>query len=426
MSDIAISVENLGKKYHIQHQANRGQRNLREALSHGIKSLIDFKRSRAYEDEVFWALQDINLEIRRGDVVGVIGRNGAGKSTFLKLLSRITEPSTGAIEFSGRIASLLEVGTGFHPELSGRENIYLNGAILGMPRSEIKRKFDDIVDFSGVEQFLDTPVKHYSSGMYMRLAFAVAAHLETDILLVDEVLAVGDGEFQKKCLGKMQEVAQEDGRTVIFVSHNMQAIKALCNRTVYLNHGRATRFGATSEVVPFYLDQGSTRSGKWTCADLVSRDHSELQLLSVEVSDPRGSAGTYSSSNDLTVSVEFRLSRPLPGLCVGFDLVTADGTTAFRSYQTDQAQQNWPQQTPGIQTWRCTVPAGLLNSGRYYISPRIGIHNVRWIASLDTIVQFEVILDHGVSPLWNSLSGQARPGTISPILSWKTERGAVC
>jgi lipopolysaccharide transport system ATP-binding protein len=424
MSETAIRVENLGKKYRIEHRVGGRPTNLREAISHRITRLFDLKRRPSVEVEEFWALRDVSFDIARGDVVGIVGRNGAGKSTFLKLLSRITEPTAGAIEFSGRIASLLEVGTGFHQELSGRENIFLNGAILGMPRSEIRRKFGDIVEFAGVEKFLDTPVKHYSSGMYMRLAFAVAAHLETDILLVDEVLAVGDAEFQKKCIGKMQAVAEESGRTVIFVSHNIQAITALCNRTLHLEKGRIVKYGATEDVVPGYLGTGGSASAKWISDDPPSREHPELQLLSVEVSDSHGAAGIYRSSDDLTVSLQFRLFRKLSALCVGFDLVTAEGTTAFRSYQTDQVEKSWPEQIVGIQTWRCKIPAGLLNAGHYSISPRIGIHNVKWISALDSVVQFEVILDHGVSPLWNSLSGKARPGIVAPIFSWSAEPGA--
>jgi lipopolysaccharide transport system ATP-binding protein len=416
MPEIAVRVENLGKKYRIEHRESRGQANLRETITQGLKNLVDFRRATSVEE--FWALRGINLDIRRGDVVGIVGRNGAGKSTFLKILSRITEPTTGVIEFSGKIASLLEVGTGFHPELSGRENIFLNGAILGMPHTEIRRKFDDIVDFAGVAQFLDTPVKHYSSGMYMRLAFAVAAHLETDVLLVDEVLAVGDGEFQKKCIGKMQEVSHEQGRTVVFVSHNMQAIKALCSRTAHLDRGQLVRFGATDEVLPGYLEQGSSRSGKWVCKDLSFREHPELQLLSVSVTSEQSMGGIHPSSTNITVAMEFDLLKPHSALCVGFDLMTDDGTTVLRSYQTDQPESKRPRQAAGIQTWCCTIPAGLLNAGRYYVSPRISIHNIKWIAMLDSVVEFDMVLDHGVSPFWNSLSENAKPGVIAPILKW--------
>lgn len=262
MSDIAIKVENLGKSYLVGHNAAQGERYtaLRDVLARNAKNLArktrDMLQGRAIvqgdEVEEFWALKDVNFEIKQGDRVGIIGRNGAGKSTLLKILSRITEPSSGRISINGRVASLLEVGTGFHPELSGRENIFLNGAILGMSRREIQRKFDEIVDFAEVEKFLDTPVKRYSSGMYVRLAFAVAAHLEPEILVVDEVLAVGDAQFQKKCLGKMEEVAQ-GGRTVLFVSHNLGSVQALCDRAIHLAGGRLREDGAPGPVIQNYL-----------------------------------------------------------------------------------------------------------------------------------------------------------------------------
>lgn len=248
-----ITVENLGKKYRLDHQAERPRySSLRDVLSEKAKRLFRPSASRAQRMEEFWALKDVSFEVRPGEVVGIIGRNGAGKSTLLKILSRITEPTTGRVRLRGRIASLLEVGTGFHQELTGRENIFLNGAILGMSRAEIRSKFDEIVAFSEVEKFLDTPVKRYSSGMYVRLAFGVAAHLEPEILVVDEVLAVGDAEFQKKCLGKMQDVSK-GGRTVLFVSHNMSAIQSLCTAAVVLEKGRLRFLGAIDAAIGEYL-----------------------------------------------------------------------------------------------------------------------------------------------------------------------------
>jgi len=247
MNDIAIKVENLSKKYIIGH----GQSGtLRETLSNIWRTTFGGKRA---DEEEFWALKDLNFEIKRGEAVGVIGRNGAGKSTLLKLLSRITHPTTGKITMNGRVSSLLEVGTGFHPELTGRENIYLNGTILGMSRKEVKTKFDEIVDFSGIEKFLDTPVKRYSSGMYVRLAFAVAANLEPEILIIDEVLAVGDAEFQKKCLGKMGEVTKA-GRTVLFVSHNMQAVRNLCHTGILLENGKIKQIGKVDTIIDTYFN----------------------------------------------------------------------------------------------------------------------------------------------------------------------------
>jgi lipopolysaccharide transport system ATP-binding protein len=255
MSDTIIKVENLGKKYLIPHEGKERYTALRDVITNNVKGFFKSQKQRliAGDEEEFWALKDINFEIKQGEAVGIIGRNGAGKSTLLKILSRITEPSTGRITINGRVASLLEVGTGFHPELTGRENIYLNGAILGMSRAEIKKKFDEIVDFSGVEKFLDTPVKRYSSGMYVRLAFAIAAHLEPEILVVDEVLAVGDAEFQKKCLGKMDDVAKKEGRTVLFVSHNMEAVQSLCKQGIFLKNGSINFLGSTEQCVNTYL-----------------------------------------------------------------------------------------------------------------------------------------------------------------------------
>lgn len=254
MSEAIIKVEGLGKKYIISHETG-GQRYtaLRDIIAKKAKGLIK-RGTELPAKEEFWALKDVNFEIKKGEAVGIIGRNGAGKSTLLKILSRITEPSTGKIEINGRMAALLEVGTGFHPELTGRENIFLNGAILGMSRVEIKKKFDEIVDFSGVEKFLDTPVKRYSSGMYVRLAFAIAAHLEPEILVVDEVLAVGDAEFQKKCLGKMNEVSTKEGRTVLFVSHNMNIIRNICPTSIMLGEGQIVTCGKTADVVEKYFE----------------------------------------------------------------------------------------------------------------------------------------------------------------------------
>lgn len=267
----AITVENLGKKYTISHQQREEYSSLRDAITNGVRSLskkvfspftpstslrADLHPSPLSASEDFWALKDVSFEVKQGDRIGIIGRNGAGKSTLLKILSRITEPTTGSIRIKGRVASLLEVGTGFHPELTGRENIYLNGAILGMGRQEIRKKFDEIVDFAEIEKFLDTPVKRYSSGMYVRLAFAVAAHLEPEILIVDEVLAVGDAQFQKKCLGKMEEVSEKEGRTVLFVSHNIESVRKLCNKGIHIEDGHALFYSDFEECISSYL--GST------------------------------------------------------------------------------------------------------------------------------------------------------------------------
>jgi len=254
MSDIAIKIENLSKKYVIGAKDNRF---LYERISNSFKSL--FSRNRKQQETEFWALRDINLEIKQGDVVGIIGKNGAGKSTLLKIISRITQPTTGKVTIKGKVASILEVGTGMNRELTGRENIFINGAILGMKQAEIRKKFDEIVAFSGVEKFIDTPIKHYSSGMYVRLAFAIAAHLEPDILIIDEVLAVGDAEFQKKCLGKMDDISRSEGRTVLFVSHNMGAVRGLCKKAVLLANGKIESMGNVEDVISKYLSNPTGR-----------------------------------------------------------------------------------------------------------------------------------------------------------------------
>ncbi|MCP4309317.1 MAG: ATP-binding cassette domain-containing protein [bacterium] len=298
--DVVIRAEGLGKKYVIGHEERERYVALRDVLARTAKGLwrktADMARGRPIvigdRTEDFWALKDVSFEVRRGEVLGVIGRNGAGKSTLLKVLSRITEPTEGRVTIEGRVASLLEVGTGFHPELTGRENVYLNGAILGMTRAEIRRKFDEIVDFAGVEQFLDTPVKRYSSGMQVRLAFAVAAHLEPEILVVDEVLAVGDAEFQKKCLGKMEDVASH-GRTVLFVSHNMAAVSALCTRGLLLKAGRSEMDSDVNSVSRCYLRLLSTSSG---VTDSLNNDRSDLVVTRLEVVNFQGRRGTAINS----------------------------------------------------------------------------------------------------------------------------------
>lgn len=307
----AIKVENLGKKYTIKHESQTRYSTLRDQLTHSARSIAHRLRhplqpvQNGSETEQFWALKDIGFEIQPGDRVGIIGRNGAGKSTLLKILSRITAPTTGKVTINGRVASLLEVGTGFHPELSGRENIFLNGAVLGMRKHEIQKKFDEIVDFAEVEKFLDTPVKRYSSGMYVRLAFAVAAHLEPEILIVDEVLAVGDAQFQRKCLGKMEEVSVKGGRTVLFVSHNMGTVSQLCNKTILLDKGHSIKTGITSEVIDYYLQQKTNSPNK------INRDHVFLgnHFQSIHMSDKRLTE-KYDYRFDESIFIKIKLILP--------------------------------------------------------------------------------------------------------------------
>ncbi len=331
MSDTVIRVENLGKKYIIGHQKGERYTALRDVIANGAKSvgrqlLKPFGRNVSDPAvEEFWALKDVSFEVKQGDRVGIIGRNGAGKSTLLKILSRITEPTTGRITIKGRVASLLEVGTGFHPELTGRENIYLNGAILGMSRAEIKKKFDEIVAFAEVEKFLDTPVKHYSSGMYVRLAFAVAAHLEPEILVVDEVLAVGDAQFQQKCLGKMEAVGKE-GRTVLFVSHNMAAVENLCQRAIVLYQGKMQYIGSQTEGITHYLRSFS--NSLLSLRDRKDRQGSgEVRVVAIEVRDEKGNVlNAVKSGQTIDIYLYFEnysnvnLTKILVGLLVSTQL----------------------------------------------------------------------------------------------------------
>jgi len=329
MSDIIISAENIGKRYVLNHQAAAGgYQKFSDTLIHAAKAPLRWMKQKArgvdlsrLTQEDFWALKDVSFEIKRGEVVGIIGRNGAGKSTLLKILSRITEPTQGRITLRGRVASLLEVGTGFHPELTGRENIYLNGAILGMQREEIKAKFDEIVAFAEIEKFLDTPVKRYSSGMYVRLAFAVAAHLEPEILIVDEVLAVGDAQFQAKCLGKMQDVAKGGGRTVLFVSHNMGAVRSLCRTGIMMARGQVIQRGSVEDVIATYLRQAHV-SG-----DFKPNANCESHIVGCQLVHADGQPATAPFTNDeLLVVLRYRNRKVIRGLRIGFSIASADGT----------------------------------------------------------------------------------------------------
>lgn len=353
MSNPVIKVENLGKKYLIRHQDLAGYSTLRDTIVRGTKSLINsITNSRSVKQnqtEEFWALKDLNFEINQGDRLGIIGRNGAGKSTLLKILSRITEPTTGTIKLKGRVASLLEVGTGFHPELSGRENIFLNGAILGMSKIEIKQKFDEIVAFSEVEKFLDTPVKRYSSGMYVRLAFAVAAHLEPEILIVDEVLAVGDTAFQQKCLGKMEQVGQ-DGRTVIFVSHNMATVKQLCNKACLLAQGTLIDQGEPGEIIANYMENTVTKSkinGERNYQHIKGDHRAEIEQITLNNLDQGEVIIPVFGEVKITIAYQVReLVEKLDFFVLIHSLAT--GEVLSSSWQKDTGQYINPQEKTGI------------------------------------------------------------------------------
>jgi lipopolysaccharide transport system ATP-binding protein len=373
-----ISVENLSKRYTLRHQQG-GYRTLRDTLAKKARSLLGRNGLAApAAQEEFWALKDVSFEINRGDVVGIIGRNGAGKSTLLKILSRITEPTSGTIRLGGRVASLLEVGTGFHPELTGRENIFLNGAILGMTKAEIRRKFDEIVAFAEVERFLDTPVKHYSSGMYVRLAFAVAAHLEPEILIVDEVLAVGDIEFQKKCLGKMRDVSSS-GRTVLFVSHSMSAILALCSSAVMLRNGNVVQFGETAQAVESFLGKGiDSCSTSWT-----SDEEQDADSLLATWAKPINREGSFDTGSPIQIGVRYRLSQPQEGLILGFRICSQTETELVYSLYDDSSPQPPAPHPAGTFESVFTIPANFLSEGTFSLKFAMGIHNRKTISLND-------------------------------------------
>lgn len=415
MSDWAIRVEKIGKQYRIGTLNSQRYQTLRDAIT----GLFDRSARNAVSGRI-WALKDVSFEVRQGQVLGIIGRNGAGKSTLLKILSRVTQPTEGFGEIRGRVGSLLEVGTGFHPELTGRENIYLNGAILGMKRREIERKFDEIVEFAEVGAFIDTPVKRYSSGMYLRLAFAVAAHLEPEILVVDEVLAVGDAEFQRKCLGKMSDVAQE-GRTVLFVSHNMSAILRLTQETLVIEKGRLKMRAPTPEAVDYYLSQGYSQEGQRTWdADEIPPEAAPFRPRAVRIVNAEGKVTeTVRSTDPFHIEVEYALDAPITGLRVGVYLMSMRGEYIFTSFDTDDPQrfERYPVRQPGVYVSRCTVPADLLNEGRYAVGINASSFRVRRYFQDDQALSFTVDATGAPGTHWT----EARLGPLRPRLDWKIE-----
>jgi lipopolysaccharide transport system ATP-binding protein len=397
---VAIRVENLGKKYLLRHQMGRSKHRyvaLRDVLAHKVKALFQSRGNDGDQAlEEFWAVRNVAFEIKQGDAVGIIGRNGAGKSTLLKLLSRITEPSEGQIELEGRVASLLEVGTGFHPELTGRENIYLNGAVLGMKRAEIKRKFDEIVAFAEVEKFLDTPVKHYSSGMYMRLAFAVAAHLEPEILVVDEVLAVGDAAFQRKCLGKMQDVSRSEGRTVLFVSHNMDAIARLCTKCFYFVRGQLEMTGSPQEAIKAYSEYSKQGSAEVDLAPLPRAFESmpEARLLRLRSLQNGNAAWCFEYGQPLEFSVEFSVAAPLETPEIAYQIISLTGvqiassnTNSFQPYRIGRL-------LPGRYTLKIKLPDFFLNPGNYTLGFSICMGE-RNVDNVPAAAQIEILPNAG-------------------------------
>ncbi|MEQ8972131.1 MAG: ABC transporter ATP-binding protein [Coleofasciculus sp. C1-SOL-03] len=399
MSNTIIRVENLGKKYVIGHQKQERYTALRDVIANGAKSVgrrLLKPLGKGESDptvEEFWALKDVSFEIQQGDRVGIIGRNGAGKSTLLKILSRITEPTQGSIRIKGRVASLLEVGTGFHPELTGRENIYLNGAILGMSKAEIKRKFDEIVAFAEVEKFLDTPVKRYSSGMYVRLAFAVAAHLEPEILVVDEVLAVGDVQFQKKCLGKMEEVGKE-GRTVLFVSHNMGTITQLCTRAIHLSFGQIEHIGNVNSVVSKYLTFGDINSSTLQLRgkEKTNINNKKMFFHKISIVDQEGVGSTeLDVRHPFYLDLEYEFKKTLKNIELSVRIYTNDGRPVLTTCQSDCSPESLGLRSIGIYKTTIKFPAMFLMPGAYLVTiaahePMIEILDIH-----EYVIQFSIL-----------------------------------
>ncbi|MGP8217170.1 MAG: ABC transporter ATP-binding protein [Bacteroidia bacterium] len=417
MSDVVLKIENISKLYRLgmvgtgtlSHDLTRWWHVARGKEDPYLKIGAENKREVKGESDYVWALKDISFEVKRGEVLGIIGKNGAGKSTLLKILSRVTSPTKGEFKVKGRIASLLEVGTGFHPELTGRENIFLNGAILGMTKPEIKKKFDEIVAFSGVERYIDTPVKRYSSGMYVRLAFAVAAHLEPEILIIDEVLAVGDAEFQKKCLGKMKDVAGE-GRTVLFVSHNMTAVKTLCPSAILLQHGRLIKKSDASSVIDAYISEGTTSvlEKKWSIEEVPANQYSKL--LSIKIDSPDLMANKRLTTES-EIEIEFTIENIIPtdSMNVSAHFCDIGGAIAFASPSPPISCAN------ERITFRCNIPARFLNAMMYRID--LGyVRNSKTVHIFNDVIQFEIHeadRDRNWYGKW--------PGVVRPILKWEVQ-----
>jgi len=419
----AIKIENLSKKYVIRHEQREKYGSLRDVFASGANRLIQsIKHPLGGFDvgdpgrEDFWALDDVSLDIMPGERVGIVGRNGAGKSTLLKVLSRITEPTKGRVQLSGRVASLLEVGTGFHPELTGRENIFLNGAILGMSKSEIQRKFDAIVEFAEVEKFLDTPVKRYSSGMYVRLAFSVAAHLDSDILIVDEVLAVGDAGFQKKCMGKMESVASE-GKTILFVSHNMGAISELCTRAALMHQGRLLSVGDIPNIINKYArltlnEQVSTVLIPEETSNNIS------SIFSIKLCNSKGESSTsFDLAEDLLIVIEYKISCEAAGLQLTVTLAR-NMVDILHSFDTDE-ELELPLRSVGIYRAEYRIPGMCLKGGAYSISVFIGTAETL-LQSLEHIIYFDV--EEWSINTHSKGYRKERPGHMISPGKWKTRK----
>jgi len=413
-----IEVSHLYKKYKIGEKQR--YYSFRDTLVDLAKA--PFKQKNKIKNNAFWALKDISFKVMPGEVIGIIGRNGAGKSTLLKILSRITPPTKGEITLRGRVASLLEVGTGFHPELTGRENIYLNGAILGMKRVEINNKFDEIVEFAEISKFLDTPVKFYSSGMYMRLAFAIAAHLEPEILLVDEVLAVGDTQFQKKCLGKMKEVSKQ-GRTVLFVSHNMNAIEELCTKCLLLEKGGIKKIDTDIRlVIQNYLysnKKNQEQKDIWINSGK-EFENTWFKPIKFYIGDENAKLKTMPIDNNSNnwIYIEIELYKFNPAFTIGYAIYSSDNQLLYWSYQTDIKQVDWPKLTKGYCKLRSKIPKKFLNEGDYRIELIASLHFKEWLCEPGENTPFIYLSIRGGlsdSPYWI----MKRPGILGPVFKWE-------
>ena len=429
MSEPIVICDKLSKSYRLgenrrKQAAGRSNFSAVDAFSRAaftlIKLLKERKSEKAAEDGLFWALRDVSFEIQPGEVVAVVGRNGAGKSTLLKILSRIVEPTKGVARLRGRVASLLEVGTGFHPELTGRENIYLNGAILGMRKAEIERKFDEIVAFSEIEEFLDTPVKRYSSGMYVRLAFAVAAHLEPEILIVDEVLAVGDYAFQQKCIGKMKNVSAGEGRTILFVSHNMGVLAQLCQYGIQLEDGRVTMVGPVKEVIQAYLRSGLSRN---SAIARFPRDLAKpCQYVSVEILHGDGKPGTnFSFDEPVIFQLGFEVREPVHGIVLTWHLQTLEGTRVLLSDVRDSDPSIIERMRVGFHAFQIMMPPKLLSAMTYVLTVTCTIRFSGIVDEQEACCEFTICdLSNRIAPLRH-----ARPGVIGIQLPWSHRYEAV-
>jgi len=428
MSKVVLKVENLSKQYRL---GTVGSSTLRDDISRFWARLrgkedptlkigeVNDRTTKGNSDYV-WALKDINFEVKQGEILGIIGKNGAGKSTLLKILSKVTGPTTGRVRAKGRIASLLEVGTGFHPELTGRENIYLNGAILGMTKAEIRAKLDEIVDFAGVEKYLDTPVKRYSSGMKVRLGFAVAAHLEPEILIVDEVLAVGDAEFQKKAIGKMQDVSNGEGRTVLFVSHNMQSIKHLCNSAIVLLNGSKFYQGPTETAIGKYLQRGSRINNCCIWKRPPSYKESNIKLISVSIENRKGiPSAEFDMFDEIYFNINYEIVKDIPNGLVNF-CIHDDMYDYLLSFDTDTSPEMMGKREKGFYKSRVCLPIGLLKEGDYKVTFKTGVVNQQIFEELKGTCSFSIRLN---SEFDSYLSyAKKRNGLVASKIEWNTKK----